>query len=194
MDDRKQCGDYGRNSNFVTMTSSQYPYINEPHNVPYYEETQKRTFMQKLRKVRNTIYMLLAYMCPNNKLRQWMHRCRGVHIGKNVYIGMFCFFDNLHPEYIYIEDNVAVNAGTMILTHFNPMQHLSSIFQARVAPVLIKSGTMVAVRSTIMPGVCIGKNAIVSAGSVVEKDVPDYTIVKGVPAKIVGEFSALIKE
>lgn len=176
------------------MISAQYSYINEPHNVPYYEETQKRTFKQKLRKVRNTIYMLLAYMCPNNKMRQWLHRRRGVHIGKNVYIGMFCFFDNLHPEYIYIEDNVAVNAGTMILTHFNPMQHLSAIFQARVAPVLIKNGTMVAVRSTIMPGVCIGKNAIVSAGSVVEKDVPNYTIVKGVPAKIVGEFSALINE
>ena len=107
---------------------------------------------------------------------------------------MFCFFDNLHPEYIYIEDNVAINAGTMILTHFNPMQHLSAIFQARVAPVLIKSGTMVAVRSTIMPGVCIGKNAIVSAGSVVEKDVKDYTIVKGVPAKQIAEFSALVGE
>ena len=77
------------------MTSTQYPNINEAHSVPYYEETQKRTLGQKLRKVRNTIYMLLAYTCPNNKLRQWMHRRRGVHIGKNVYIGMFCFLDNI---------------------------------------------------------------------------------------------------
>jgi len=91
-----------------------------------------------------------------------------------------------------LEDNVAINAGTMILTHFNPMQHLSVLFQSRVAPVLIKSGTMIAVRSTILPGVCVGKNAVVSAGSVVEKDVADFTIVKGVPAKPIGEFSALI--
>ena len=51
------------------MISEQYPNILEAQNVPYYEETQKRTFGQKMRKVRNTIYMLLAYACPNNKLR-----------------------------------------------------------------------------------------------------------------------------
>ena len=175
------------------MTSEQYPHILPAHYVPYYEDTQKRTFLQTLRKIRNTTYMLLAYACPNNTLRQWMHRRRGVHIGKHVYLGMFCFLDNLHPEYIYIEDNASINAGTMILTHFNPMKRYAPIFQAQVAPVLIKEGAIVAVRSTIMPGVCIGANAVVSAGSVVEHDVADYTIVKGVPAKKVLEFSELIK-
>ena len=172
----------------------QYSNIPEAQSVPYYEETQRRTFLQKLRKIRNTILMLMAYACPNNKLRQWMHRRRGVHIGKNVYLGMFCFLDNLHPEYIYIEDNASVNAGTMILTHFNPMKRYASVFQAQVAPVLIREGAIVAVRSTIMPNVCIGKNAVVSAGSVVEKNVPDYTMVKGVPAKKVLEFKNLMED
>ena len=176
------------------MESSQYPEILPAVNVPYYEETQKRTFGQKMRKVRNTIYMLLAYACPNNKLRQWMHRRRGVHIGKNVYLGMFCFLDNLHPEYIYIEDNASVNAGTMILTHFNPMKRYAAVFQAQMAPVLIKEGAIVAVRSTIMPGVCIGKNAVVSAGTIVDKDVADCTIVKGNPMKVVADISALIDD
>lgn len=176
------------------MSSEQYPNILPPQNVPYYEETQKRTFGQKLRKIRNTIYMLLAYSCPNNKMRQWMHRRRGVHIGKNVYLGMFCFLDNLHPEYIYIEDNASINAGTMILTHFNPMKRYAAVFQAQMAPVLIKEGAIVAVRSTIMPGVSIGKNAVVSAGSVVEKNVPDYSMVKGVPAKKVLEYKELMSE
>ena len=121
-----------------------------------------------------------------------MHRRRGVHIGKNVYLGMFCFLDNLHPEYIYIEDNASVNAGTMILTHFNPMKRYAPIFQAQMAPVLIKEGAIVAVRSTIMPGVCIGKNAVVSAGTIVDKDVPDCTLVKGNPMKVVMEYSALL--
>ena len=176
------------------MVSEQYKEILEAQNVPYYEETQKRTFGQKMRKVRNTIYMLLAYACPNNKMRQWMHRRRGVHIGKNVYLGMFCFLDNLHPEYIYIEDNASVNAGTMILTHFNPMKRYAAVFQAQMAPVLIKEGAIVAVRSTIMPGVCIGKNAVVSAGTIVDKDVADCTIVKGNPMKVVADISALIED
>ena len=174
------------------MKSTQWE-IQEERPVPYYEDTQKRTFFQKLKKIRCTIYMLLAYACPNNKLRIWLHRRRGVHIGKNVYLGMFCFLDNLQPTYIYIEDNVSVNAGSMILTHFNPMKQFAPILQARVAPVLIKKGAIVAVKSTIMPGVEIGEYAIVSAGSVVEKNVASYTMVKGVPAKKVAEYESLLK-
>ena len=174
------------------MVSKQYPNILSAQAVPYYEDTQKRSFREKMRKIRNTIYMLLAYSCPNNHLRQWMHRRRGVHIGKNVYLGMFCFLDNLHPEYIYIEDNASINAGAMILTHFNPMKRFAPVFPAQVAPVLIKEGAIVAVRSTVMPGVCVGKNAVVSAGSVVEHHVPDYTMVKGVPAKKVAEYQVFL--
>jgi len=174
------------------MITSQQWEVKQEQPVPYYEETQKRTFKQKCIKVRNTIFQLLAYSCPNNGLRIRMHRRRGMHIGKHVYIGMFCFFDNLAPEYIYIEDNASVNAQTMILTHFNPMEQYRNVLQARVAPVVIHHGAIVAVRSTIMPGVEIGKFAIVSGGSVVEKSVPDYTMVKGNPAKQVAEYAALM--
>lgn len=175
------------------FNSKQYPNMLTAKSVPYYEQTRKRTLIQSLRKIKNTIYMLLAYICPSNNLRQWMHRRRGVHIGKHVYLGLFCFLDNLHPEYIYIEDNVSINAGSMILTHFNPMVRYSPIFQAHVAPVLIKNGAIVAVRSTILPGVCVGENAVVSAGSVVEHHVADYTMVKGVPAKKVVEYKSLLQ-
>ena len=113
------------------MTSEQYPNILEAQNVPYYEETQKRTFAQKMHKVRNTIYMLMAYACPNNNLRQWMHRRRGVHIGKNVYLGMFCFLDNLHPEYIYIEDNIQLQQHVFVPRKFHLQIHHYSIFSSR---------------------------------------------------------------
>ena len=96
--------------------------IRKEKDIPYYEDTQKRTFTQKIRKIKNTVLMLMAYACPSNGMRIKLHRLRGVTIGKNVYLGMFCFLDNLYPEYIYIDDNASVNAGTMILTHFNPMK------------------------------------------------------------------------
>ena len=174
------------------MKSSQFE-IREGKAIPYYEETQKRTFWQKLRKIKNTILMLLAYACPTAKIRICLHRWRGVNIGKNVYIGLFCFLDNLYPEYIYIEDNASINAGTMILTHFNPMKRYAPIFSPKVEPVLIKEGAIVAVRSVIMPGVIIGQNAVVSANSVVEKNVDDYTLVKGNPAKKVLEYEILMQ-
>jgi len=162
-------------------------------DIPYYEDTQKRNFVNKIRKIKNTILMLLAYNCPNNTLRIKFHRWRGVSIGEHVYIGMFCFLDNLYPHYIYIEDNASINAGSMILTHFNPMKQFAPIFKARVAPVVIKEGAILAIRCTILPGVCIGKNAIVSAGSVVEKDVSSYTLVRGNPARKVVEYEILMK-
>ena len=168
--------------------------IRKEKDIPYYEDTQKRTFAQKIRKIKNTVLMLMAYACPSNGLRIKLHRLRGVTIGKNVYLGMFCFLDNLYPEYIYIDDNASVNAGTMKLTHFNPMKQYAPILKARVAPVVIHKKAIVAVRSVLLPGVSIGESAIVSAGSVVEKDVPDYTLVRGNPAKKVTDFEFLIKD
>ena len=135
----------------------------------------------------------VSRIVPYSGIRVKLHRWRGVHIGKNVYIGSHCFIDNLYPDYIYIEDNSSINADCMILTHFNPMQHFAPVLQARVAPVIIGKGSVLSVRSTVLPGVTIGEFAIVSAGSIVEKDVPAYTMVRGNPAKIISEFEILMK-
>lgn len=174
------------------MNSQQFV-IKTESDISYYEDTRNRSLKQLLLKVKNTVLAFVAYRFPSNKIRVVLHRMRGVHIGKHVYIGTYCVFDNLYPSYIYIEDYASVNAGTMILTHFNPMRQYAPILQARVAPVLIKKKAIVAVRSTILPGVEIGECSIVSAGSVVEKSVPDYTLVKGVPAKKVIEYELLLK-
>lgn len=139
---------------------------------------QKRTLGQKVRKVLNTLLAKWAYRCPINSLRVQLHRWRGVHIGKNVYIGMYCFFDNLSPSFIYIMDDVSINANSMVLTHFNAPERFEKVFEASVKPVVFKKGSMVAVRCTVMPGVTIGKYAIVSSGMVVDKDVPDYYMVR----------------
>ena len=165
----------------------------EAKSIPYYEDTKKRSFGQKLRKIKNTLLLHMAYVCPTAKMRVRLHRWRGVSIGQHVYIGMFCFLDNLYPEYIYIEDYASINAGSMILTHFNPMKRHAAILEAKVAPVYIKEGALVAVKSVIMPGVTIGKDSIISAGTIIEKSVPDYTLVKSnVRLKSV-EFESIVQ-
>ncbi len=160
------------------QTSSDQFKVLEAKAIPYYEDTRKRSFSQKLRKIKNTILLHLAYVSPTANMRIRLHRWRGVSIGQHVYIGMFCLLDNLYPEYIYIEDYVSINAGSMILTHFNPMKRHAAILEAKVAPVYIKEGALIAVKSVIMPGVTIGKNSIISAGTILEKNVPDYTLVR----------------
>ena len=150
--------------------------IPEPIKIQYGH--QKRTIGQKVRKVMNTILSRWAYSCPINGLRVQFHRWRGVHIGKNVYIGMHCLFDNLSPSFIYIMDDVSINANSMVLTHFNAPERYESVFEPMVKPVVFKQGSMIAVRCTVMPGVTIGKYAIVSAGMVVDKDVADYALIR----------------
>lgn len=140
------------------------------------------------RRFRNYILFILAYIAPSNVIRIKLNKCKGVNIGKNVYIGMFVFIDNAYPEYVFMEDDAAVNAGCMLISHFNLKKHFEPIVLARVAPVLIKKGAMVAIRSIILPGVTIGENAMVSAASVVSEDVEAYTMVRGNPAKKVAKF------
>lgn len=170
------------------MESQQFKNILTSKEIPYFEDTQKRTLSQKLRKIKNTLLLLIAYSFPSSKVRVQFHKWRGVHIGKHVYIGMFCFIDNLYPEYIYIEDNVGINTGSMIIAHFNPRKIYKKIFKPIVEPILIKNGAIIGVKSILLQGIVIGENAIVSAGSVVHENVEKQTLVRGNPAKKVGKI------
>ena len=144
------------------------------------------------RKIRNIILSKWSYSCPLNSFRVRWHRRRGVTIGENVYIGMYCVIDNAYPEYVYIEDNVSLAGNVTILAHCNPYPHFRNVIGSSVAPIVIKKGAWIADGAIILRGVTIGENAIVSAGTVVSKDVPDGCIVRGNPMKIETNMSGLL--
>lgn len=180
----------------------------EPHNIPFYGGDKKlgeaikssgaRRNMSPMhfacRKIKNIILARMSYFCPLNGWRVKMNRWRGVHIGKNVYLGMHCVIDNAYPEYVYIEDDVSLAGEVTIIAHMNPYPHFEGVIEAKVAPVVIQKGAWIGVKSTILCGAKVGEYAIVSAGSVVEKDVDSCTIVVGNPAKKKVNFSTLMKD
>ena len=145
------------------------------------------------RKIRNIILFWLAWSCPLNSWRVKMHRWRGVHIGKNVYIGLQCSIDNAYPEYVFLEDNSSLAGEVTVVAHSNPFKHFEGVIEAKVAPVVVRKGAWISVRSTLLGGADIGEYAIVSAGSVVSSKVHDYTMVVGNPAKKVFEYDYLLK-
>ena len=182
------------------MTGSNF-IIPKPQAIPYGggEETNfrkhiaqgsKDTKMGKWRyfwvRLRNYFCCVNAMIMPSNKIRVALNRWKGVHIENGAYIGMFCFIDNMHPEYIFIEKNASINAGCYLVAHFNPMEHFRRTVLAQAAPIVIRQGAMVGMRAMLMPGVEIGEYAMVSSASVVYKNVAPKASVRGNPAEPVG--------
>jgi len=129
--------------------------------------------------------------------RVYLHRLRGVKIGKNVFIGNEVFIDNTYPESVIIEDNVTIIARAMIIGHAFYPRHLKKILNSSDRKgVILKKGCYIGAQTVILPGVTIGECAIIAAGAVVTKDVPPYSLVAGVPAKVIKKYNEneIIKE
>lgn len=112
---------------------------------------------------------------------------RHIHIGKNVFINFDCTFLALGG--ITIEDDVLIGPKVSLITENHPLNPKDR--KGLIArPILIKKNAWIGANTTILPGVTIGENAVVAAGAVVSKDVPDHAVVGGIPAKIIKEINS----
>jgi len=122
--------------------------------------------------IKNRILQSLARMGPGStSWRVWLHRARGVKIGKGAFIGNDTIIETSQPWLVSIGDDVAISMRVTIIAHFHEMTKVRIEDQAFIGP-----GAM------ILPGVVIGKGAVVTAGSVVTSSVPPMTMVRGNPA------------
>ena len=120
----------------------------------------------------------------------FVHRLRGVHIGKGSKIARTVLIDDSRPDLITIGKNVWVTAGCQLLCHQRDLSFYEQgkpvmDLPLKYAPIVIKDGAHIGIGSIIMPGITIGKGAVIGAGAVVTKDIPDYCLAVGVPAKVV---------
>lgn len=111
------------------------------------------------------------------------YRPKGITIGKDSIIGHGTFLDGRAA--LVIGDHVDIASEVMI---YNSEHDLNSeTFKAVEEPVAIGDYVFIGPRAIILPGISIGKGAVVAAGAVVTKNVLDFQIVGGVPAKVIGE-------
>ena len=117
-----------------------------------------------------------------------------VEIQKNAMVGARCKISS-HSficEGVTIEDEVFVGHGVMFINDIYPRSttsggNLQTEADWKLIETRIKLRASIGSNATILAGVTVGENAMIGAGSVVTKDVPDYAIVAGVPARIIGD-------
>lgn len=108
---------------------------------------------------------------------------RNIEIGKDSIIGEEAVLDG--RDKLIIGNHVDMASEVMIYNSEHNVQ--SSDFEAVTSPVIIEDYVFIGPRAIILPGVKIGKGAVIGAGAVVTKDVESFAIVGGVPAKVIGE-------
>lgn len=112
---------------------------------------------------------------------------RGAAIGRHCKISSHTFI----CEGVTIEDGVFVGHGVMFTNDLhpravNPDGSLQTAADWAMVPTLVKKRASIGSNATILAGLTIGEGALIGAGAVVTRDVPDYAVVAGVPAKVIG--------
>jgi len=124
-----------------------------------------------LRRVSNRVLHMLARFSPGcTTLRPFLHRLRGVNIGKDVFIGDDVYLENEHPYAVEIQDGVHISLRAIILAHTRGAGRVVIEKDAFVGPntVIATSGD-----KTLR----IGEGAVIGAGVVIGKDVPAHAFV-----------------
>lgn len=107
---------------------------------------------------------------------------KNINFGKNVFINFDCTFLALGG--ITIEDDVLIGPKVSLITENHPLN--PKLRKGLIGkPIHIKKNAWIGANATILPGVTIGENAVIAAGAVVSKDVPDNMVVGGIPANII---------
>ena len=107
-----------------------------------------------------------------------------VRIGNNVKLHSDCHV----YEWTIIEDDVRFNPGVYVLNTKYPYRPGEAPV---IEPVVIRQGAIIAARAVLMPGVCIGRHALVGAGALVTKSIPDFTVAYGSPAVCKGDIRTM---
>lgn len=138
----------------------------------------------RLTGLRNRILANLALHALGAKtLRVALHRWRGVEIGRDVWIGYEVMLENAYPALIHIGNGVTISIRATIIAHFREQRG-----------VWIEDDVFIGPCVCILPGVRIGKGAVVAAGSVVSSNVAPGTVVQGNPARPVAHCGVPLLE
>jgi UDP-2-acetamido-3-amino-2,3-dideoxy-glucuronate N-acetyltransferase len=142
-----------------------------------------------------------AKIGTGSRIWQWVHVCAGAKIGSDVSLGQNVFVGNKViigdkckiQNNVSVYDNVYLDEGvfcgpSMVFTNvYNPRSLIER--KDEYQDTFVKKGATLGANCTIVCGITVGKFAFIGAGAVVNKNVPDYALMVGVPSKQIGWMS-----
>lgn len=142
-----------------------------------------------MKKLLTKFWNIILSSFPLNKVRVFALRQIGSIVGNNVYLSssVVVISDSSAKDTVLnIGNRVEIGSRVIFILVSGSKSHRdANLIPWKYGSINIQDDAWIGAAAIIYPGVTIGKYAIVSAGAVVTKDVPDYTIVGGVPAKII---------
>ncbi|HDR4902463.1 TPA: acetyltransferase [Bacillus cereus] len=130
--------------------------------------------------MKNFIIIQIARYTPFLSVKNWLYRTfLRMKVGKKTSFALMVMPDIMFPEKITVGDNSIIGYNTTLLAH----EYL--IREYRLGEIIIGNEVMIGANTTILPGVRIGDGAIVSAGTLVHKDVPGGAFVGGNPMRVI---------
>ena len=127
------------------------------------------------------------------KVRSITWRIMGAHIGKNVGIAYGVYLDVSNMKLLTVDDYAGFAPECFLLMHkidmkkFNPTGETIE-HEMKEGPIHICRNAHIGSRAVILPGITIGEGSTVAAGAIVTKDVPPFTVVAGIPAKVIKRY------
>lgn len=131
-----------------------------------------------------------AHVCAGARIGKNVSLGQGVFVGNHVVIGDQCKIQNNVSVYdnVTLEDSVFCGPSMVFTNVYNPRSFV--VRKSEYKDTLVKTGATLGANCTIVCGVTIGSFAFVGAGSVINRDVPDFALMVGVPARQIGWMSA----
>lgn len=123
-----------------------------------------------------------------NSVRIFFYKLSGVKIGKNVLLNQgLTIVDDGMKHMVIIEDGVSFAPNVTLVAKSSPMYIHPAVkresLPIKEGVIRIREGSWIGTGAVILPGVTVGKCSMIGANAVVNKDVPDFTVVAGIPAK-----------
>lgn len=147
------------------------------------DESQRPLYMR----IKAKVGKILARNFPLNSIRKFGLRLCGFEVGKKVYVGTDLIIASILGDkrcHLKIEDNVAIGPRvTLVLSSDANWSDLNDKIKPIRDKIILKEHCWIGAGVIILPGVEVGERSVVGAGSVVTKNVEQYTVIAGVPAK-----------